>query len=203
MASKLNVEINNHIMSWSWQLAISAATLAQYHLHFSTQHYIAAPIIPKTQRSDAKEPPTVEFHMPLAHTINCHFLIAVSVGSLQLSSTWHKGYRFVSESRCEAIITQNVDGMHTAAGSKDVIELHGSETAGWLPAEISVSGLHISRSQCFSCVSGKCLMRKCFGALGGWMRMALPRVLLQAYRHANAGPRVPECHDPGIVMFGS
>merc|ERR1711957_764418 len=28
------------------------------------------------------------------------------------------------------VVTQNVDGLHTAGGSKDVVELHGSETRG-------------------------------------------------------------------------
>ena len=30
----------------------------------------------------------------------------------------------------KTVVTQNVDGLHIAAGSQDVIELHGSETRG-------------------------------------------------------------------------
>ncbi len=34
--------------------------------------------------------------------------------------------RLEAEGKCKAIITQNIDGLHTAAGSKHVLELHGS-----------------------------------------------------------------------------
>lgn len=34
--------------------------------------------------------------------------------------------RLEAEGKCKAVITQNIDGLHTAAGSKRVLELHGS-----------------------------------------------------------------------------
>ena len=34
--------------------------------------------------------------------------------------------RLEAEGKCRAVITQNIDGLHTAAGSKRVLELHGS-----------------------------------------------------------------------------
>lgn len=34
--------------------------------------------------------------------------------------------RFESEGRKVTVVTQNIDGLHIAAGSKNVIELHGS-----------------------------------------------------------------------------
>jgi NAD-dependent deacetylase len=49
---------------------------------------------------------------------------------------------------CEAILTQNVDGLHTRAGSSDVVELHGSLRSarclacGWTePNEAALEGL--------------------------------------------------------------
>ena len=34
--------------------------------------------------------------------------------------------RLEKEGKCKAVITQNIDGLHQAAGSKNVLELHGS-----------------------------------------------------------------------------
>lgn len=38
----------------------------------------------------------------------------------------HKLAQLEQEGICQAVITQNIDGLHQAAGSKNVIELHGS-----------------------------------------------------------------------------
>lgn len=46
--------------------------------------------------------------------------------STKPSSTHHSLARFEREGRIQSIVTQNVDRLHTKAGSKNIIELHGS-----------------------------------------------------------------------------
>lgn len=45
---------------------------------------------------------------------------------IQPNATHHALARFESEGRIQGIVTQNVDRLHTKAGSKNVIEIHGS-----------------------------------------------------------------------------
>ena len=47
-----------------------------------------------------------------------------------------------AEGKCRAVITQNIDGLHQKAGSKEVLELHGS----------------VLRNYCMSC--GRFFMKK-------------------------------------------
>jgi NAD-dependent deacetylase len=45
-----------------------------------------------------------------------------------------------SAGRLKAVITQNIDGLHQMAGSREVLELHGSSTAitAWTAASGSI-----------------------------------------------------------------
>ena len=43
-----------------------------------------------------------------------------------LDCTPHDGHRVIADMSCARVVTQNIDGMHQRAGSKEVIELHGS-----------------------------------------------------------------------------
>ena len=46
--------------------------------------------------------------------------------AFQPNATHHAIARMEREGRCSAIVTQNVDRLHTKAGCKNVLELHGS-----------------------------------------------------------------------------
>eukprot|EP00041_Stephanoeca_diplocostata_P011067 m.179853 g.179853 ORF g.179853 m.179853 type:complete len:300 (+) comp18400_c0_seq1:289-1188(+) len=45
-------------------------------------------------------------------------------------ASWNRGHKIISDAQsneiCHSLITQNVDGLHQAAGATDVVELHGS-----------------------------------------------------------------------------
>ncbi|ALC49663.1 Sirt4 [Drosophila busckii] len=49
-----------------------------------------------------------------------------SFSSTQPNASHHALARFEREQRVQAVVTQNVDRLHTKAGSKNVVELHGS-----------------------------------------------------------------------------
>ncbi|XP_039226158.1 NAD-dependent protein deacylase Sirt4 isoform X2 [Drosophila yakuba] len=51
----------------------------------------------------------------------------------QPNATHHALARFEREERVQAVVTQNVDRLHTKAGSRNVVEVHGSG-AYWRPS---------------------------------------------------------------------
>lgn len=63
------------------------------------------------------------------------------------------------EGKCRAVITQNIDGLHQAAGSKRVLELHGSvlrnycEDCGkFYPVEAVVESEGVPKCECGGCL---------------------------------------------------
>jgi NAD-dependent deacetylase len=75
----------------------------------------------------------------------------------------------------EAVITQNIDGLHRAAGTRDLIEVHGS----------------IAGSRCLAC--------------GGEGDVALDEVRARLDAAPDGVPRCADCDaplKPGVVLFG-
>lgn len=78
---------------------------------------------------------------------------------LPLDAQPNAAHRFLAEleqtGRLTAVITQNIDGLHQAAGSKNVLELHGSihrnrclKCAKFFPPEVIRDSASIPRCEC-------------------------------------------------------
>lgn len=72
-------------------------------------------------------------HMEFVKSINVrkrywarNFVGWPNFSSTQPNATHHALARFEREARVQSVVTQNVDRLHSKAGSKGVIELHGS-----------------------------------------------------------------------------
>jgi NAD-dependent deacetylase len=102
------------------------------------------------------------------------------------------------------VITQNVDGLHTRAGSRDVIEVHGSiRTASCLACGTRVSFAEVLASlpvppDSRSAGSGVSAPTNGFIGVAGQARDSFEEA-------PQAVPRCPECGEvlkPDVVMFG-
>ena len=71
---------------------------------------------------------------------------------MRLTSSWLSGN---ARAKCRAVVTQNIDGLHQKAGSKEVLELHGSVLRNYCmrcrkpyPVEDIAKGTGIPRCSC-------------------------------------------------------
>ena len=102
----------------------------------------------------------------------------------------------------KGVITQNVDGLHQAAGSREVVELHGS----------------LARVRCLGCGASACrhalqerllsLNAAWIERLGGHAATVAPDGDAELPAHQLSGFRVPRCETcdgvlkPDVVFFG-
>ncbi|MDD3334367.1 MAG: NAD-dependent protein deacylase [Eubacteriales bacterium] len=115
------------------------------------------------------------------------------------------------QGKCKAVVTQNIDGLHQAAGSKNVLELHGSvhrnhcmRCGTFFPLDALLKGEKAPRCQCGGLIKpdvvlyGECLeeevLEKAVKAIqqcdllivGGTSLVVHPAAGLISYRSASA-----------------
>jgi NAD-dependent deacetylase len=102
-----------------------------------------------------------------------------------------------------ALVTQNVDGLHHAAGSRNVVELHGNPREGECVSCRAVFELERERAG----VAERSRSKDGFWEDGGWIAAPrLPMAEVEA-RLAAAPDGVPRCEcgaplKPAVVFFG-
>jgi NAD-dependent deacetylase len=98
--------------------------------------------------------------------------------------------RLESQGRLEAVVTQNVDGLHQDAGSRRVVELHGTNRR----VECLRCGHGLPADDVFPGLQGDSFPIPTCGACGGWLKPAtisfgqnlLPQVIEEAFELARS-----------------